>query len=220
VLDALVAAFLVTASPEAAEAPASAEEVAGWLAGTFDTRDQAVVDAEVPLLRAVIVFVPKSRLSFGAPVLYREEAAFDRLERPVRQSFLRVELDASGRAVLREFELKDAAAAAGKWRTPEVLTLFGRNDIRERTGCAITLTKSGDHYEGSATGPGCALPLLGASRTSSEIRLWSDRMEKWDRGFDAKGEQVWGPRKGPVRWKKSSALPPGDAAPAAAGPGI
>jgi CpeT protein len=213
---ALVAA-LAAALPAASQAPASAEEVAGWLAGTFDTKDQAAVDAEAPLLRAVIVRVPKSRLSFGAPVLYREEAPLDRPERPVLQSFLRIEEDASGRVVLREFELKEGAAAAGKWRMPDVLALFGRNDVRERSGCAVALTKTGDHYEGSAAEPGCALPLLGASRTMSEIRLWSDRTETWDRGFNARGEQVWGPRKGPIRWKKSSALPPGDAPPAAKG---
>jgi len=207
-------AALAAVLPAVSQAPASAREVAGWLAGTFDTREQAAVDADVPLRRTVIVEVPKSRLSFGAPVLYREEAPLDRPERPVRQSFLRIEEDASGRVILREFELKEGAAAAGKWRTPEVLALFGGNDVRERSGCAVALAKTGDHYEGSAAAPGCALPLLGASRASSEIRLWPDRMETWDRGFNARGEQVWGQRKGPVRWMKGSALPPGDAPPA------
>jgi hypothetical protein len=215
---ALVAA-LAAALPAVSQAPASAEEVAGWLAGTYDTRDQAAVDDEVPLLRAVIVPVPKSRLSFGAPVLYREEAPVDRPERPILQSFLRIEEDASGRVVLREFDLTEGAAAAGKWRMPEVLALFGRNDVRERSACALTLTKTSDHYEGSTAEPGCALPLLGVSRATSEIRLWPSRMETWDRGFSAGGEQVWGPRKGPVRWKKTSALPPEDSSPAAKGTG-
>jgi len=201
-------ALLVAARPGGAQLPAAADEVAGWLAGTFDTKDQAVADAEVPPLRLVVVAVPKSRLSFGAPVLYREEAKPDRSDRPVRQGFLRVEEDASGGVVVRLFELKDGAAAAGKWRTPVDLALFGRNDIREREACSVTLSKREDHYEGMAAGSGCAPSLLGASRASSELRLWSDRLETWDRGFDRKGEQVWGPRKGPYRWAKRSTLPP------------
>lgn len=209
---------LTAALPAASQAPASAEEVAGWLAGTFDTVDQATLDADVPRLRAVVVLVPKSRLSDGAPVLYREEARFDRLERPVRQCFLRLDEDASGLVVVREFELKEAAIAAGKWRTPEVLALFGRNDVRERAGCAVALRKSGDHYEGSLKEPGCALPLLGASRSSREIRLWPGRTEIWERGFDAIGAQVWGPMKGPVRWEKRSPLPPGETPAVAKGP--
>lgn len=211
----LLLALLEGSSPEAPP-PASTEEVERWLAGTFDTKDQAALDPEVPLLRAVVVLVPKSRLSDGAPVLYREEARFDRLERPERQCFLRLEEDGSGRVVVREFGLKGAAAAAGKWRTPEVLALFGRNDVRERPGCAVALARVGDHFEGSAPGPGCAPALLGASRSSSEIRLWPGRMETWERSFDAKGEQVSGPRKGPVRWEKRSPLPP-EQGPAAGG---
>jgi len=204
----LVFALLLAARPGDAQLPAAADEVASWLAGTFDTKDQAAVDAEVPPLRLVIVAVPKSRLSFGAPVLYREEANPGRPEHPARQTFVRVEEDASGGVVIRLFDLKDGAAAAGKWRTPADLALFGRNDIREREACAVTLSKKGDRYEGMAAGPGCAPSLLGASRASSEIRLWPDRLETWDRGFDAKGEQVWGPKKGPYRWTKRSAVPP------------
>ena len=211
----LLIALLQGSSPEA-RPPELTEEVVRWLAGTFDTVDQARLDAEAPRLRAVVVLVPKSRLSDGAPVLYREEARLDRLERPERQGFLRVEEDSPGRIVVREFELKEAAAAAGKWRTPEVLALFGRNDVRERVGCTFALARVGDHYEGSAPEPSCPLPLLGANRSTSEIRLWSDRMERWERGFDAKGTQVWGPRKGPIRWEKRSPFPPGEA-PAAAG---
>ncbi len=214
----LFLALLASPTPEA-RTSGSAGEVARWLAGTFDTVDQATLDTEVPRLRAVVVLVPKSRLSDGAPVLYREEAAFDRLERPLRQSFLRLDEDASGRVVVREFELVEAAVAAGKWRTPEDLALFGRNDVRERTGCAVALRKSGDHYEGSAEAAGCALPLLGASRFSREIRLWSGRTEIWERGFDAMGAQVWGPKKGPVLWEKRSPLPPGEASAAGRGPG-
>lgn len=187
------------------------------MAGTFDTTEQAKLDAEVPPLRAVAVLVPKSRLSDGALVLYREEARLDRLDRPERQRFLRVEEVASGRVVVRMFELKEAASAAGKWRTPEVLALFSRNDVRDRPACAITMTKKGDHYEGSATDLGCAPPLLGVSRPTSEIRLWPGRMETWERGFDAKGVQVWGPRKGPFRWEKRSPHPPGEAGDAARG---
>ncbi|HQR47637.1 MAG TPA: chromophore lyase CpcT/CpeT, partial [Thermoanaerobaculia bacterium] len=175
--------LLLAARPGAAQLPASADEVAGWLAGTWDTREQAAVEAEMPLLRLVAVPIPKSRLSFGAPVLYREEAKPDRPERPVAQDFIRVETDAGGGVVVRLFDLKDGAAAAGKWRTPADLALFGRNDVRERTGCAVTLARTGDHYEGTADGPGCAPSLLGASRASSEIRLWPDRLETWDRGF-------------------------------------
>jgi hypothetical protein len=199
--------LLLAARPIGAESPASSDEVSRWLVGTYDTRDQAARDAEVPALRMLIVAVPNSRLSFGAPVLYLEEASFAKPDRPSLQRFLRVETDAEGAIVLRTFDLKDGSAAAGKWRMPADLALFGRNDVRERTACAVTLKKTGDHYEGSAAAVECVPAFLGVKRATSEIRVFSDRVETWDRGFGAKNAQVYGPVLGPYLWKKRSLEP-------------
>ena len=205
----LVLALL--AAPEGtgpSTAPASADEVAVWLAGTYDTRDQAARDAEVPVLRMLIVAVPKSRLSYGAPVLYLEEAPAARPDRPSLQRFLRVETDATGAIVLRRFDLKDGSAAAGKWRMPADLALFGRNDVRERVSCALTLKKTADHYEGSAAAVECIPALLGVTRATSEMRIFPDRVETWDRGFGAKSVQLYGPMLEPYRFRKRSAIAP------------
>ncbi len=209
-------AILLAALPAGGQAPASADEAARWLVGTYDTREQAVRDAEVPALRMLIVAVPKSRLSFGSPVLYLEEAPAGRPDRPSRQRFLRVETDAQGAIVLRTFDLKDGSAAAGKWQSPSDLALFGRNDVRERTPCAVTLKKVEDHYEGVASDVACVPAFVGVTRASSEIRVFSDRVETWDRGFGPKNVQLFGAVLGPYLWKKRSAVAPqapGTAAP-------
>ena len=207
---AIVLSFFLAARPIGAESPAFADEVTRWLVGTYDTRDQAARDAEVPALRLLIVAVPKSRLSFGAPVFYLEEAPVAKPDRPSRQRFLRVETDADGAIVLRTFDLKDGSAAAGKWRMPADLALFGRNDVRERTACAVTLKKIRDHYEGTAASVECVPALLGLTRATSEIRVFSDRVETWDRGFGAKSVQLYGSTLGPYSWKKRSAVAPGE----------
>lgn len=201
----LLLLLLLAAPPAGAGGPASAKEIAAWLAGTYDTKEQSVRSAEVPALRMVIVAVPKSRLSFGVPVFYLEEAPAGTPDRPSLQRFLRVETDADGAIVLRSFDLKDGAAAAGKWRTPADLALFGRNDVRERTACAVTLKKILERYEGSVSAVACLPPFLGAATATSEIRVFSDRVETWDRAFGAKGAQVFGPLFGPYSWKKRAA---------------
>ena len=191
-------------------APPSAAEVAGWAAGTFDTRDQASLDPEVRSIRLVTVLVPKSRLSFGAPVLYWEEASIDRLDRPAIQRFLRFEEDAAGQVISRSYALKERLVAAGKWRHPSDLGLFGRNDVRELADCVVILKKIDGRYEGQTAGRSCGAAKGQAATASLEIRVWPGRMEVWDRGFDAEGQQVWGPRKGPYRFVKRSSTPPGD----------
>ncbi|MFI5181589.1 MAG: chromophore lyase CpcT/CpeT [Thermoanaerobaculia bacterium] len=212
----LVLSLLVVPGGSASgTAPATADEVARWLAGTYDTREQSVRDAEVPALRMLIVTVPKSRLSFGAAVLYVEQAPEAKPDRPSLQRFLRIETDAEGAILFRWFDLKDGASAAGKWGRPADLALFGRDDVRERTACAVTLKKIGDHYEGSVSAIECAPPFLGAVRVSSEIRVFSDHVETWDRAFGAKGVQIFGPASGPYAWKKRSAVAPEEHSPAA-----
>ncbi len=207
---ALLAALVAAASPAAPEAPASAGEAAAWATGLFDTRDQAALDPEVRPVRLVTVAVPKSRLSFGAPVLYWEEAFSDRLDRPEVQRFLRFEEDATGKLLARLFALKERLVAAGKWSNPSDLALFGKNDVREQTDCVVFLTKTDGRYEGKTGGRSCGAAAGTAVTASLELRIWPDRMEVWDRGFDAEGRQVFGPLKGPYRFVKKSAAPPGE----------
>jgi hypothetical protein len=191
-------------------APASAAEVVGWAAGTFDTNDQASLDPEVRRVRLISVLVPKSRLSSGAAVLYWEEASADRLERPETQRFLRFEEDASEQVRARLYALKERLVAAGKWRVPADLALFGRNDVRELSDCVVSLRKAGGRYEGQTKGKGCGAATGPVASASLEIRIWPDRMEIWDRAFDVKGQQIFGPRKGPNRFVKRSGAPPAE----------
>ena len=213
-------AFLAALPLRAQTAAPSREidELVAWLSGTFDSTEQAELDKDTQAVRMVTVTVPKSLLSFGAPVLYREQAAVDRLDRPYLQRFMRVEKDPGGAILVRLFELKDPIAAAGKWREASDLGLFGKNDVRERDGCLVTLRPVGDRFEGGTSGKRCVSSLRGAAYATSEVRIWRDRLETWDRGYDGDGKQVWGPSKGPYRFVKRSEGIPSDALPGAGRP--
>ena len=209
-------ALLAAALPGLAEGVSpQVEELVAWLTGTFDSKNQADLDPDYRVVRMVTVAVPKSRLSLGAPVLYREQATLDRTARPFFQRFLRIEEDPGGTILVRLFELKDPITAAGKWRDASDLALFGKNDVRERDGCLVTLRPIGDRFEGGTSGERCVSSLRGAAYATSEVRIWRDRIETWDRGFDGKGTQVWGPAKGPYRFVKRSAGTPADPSPGA-----
>jgi len=88
---ALLAALPLRAQPAAPSR--EIDELVAFLSGTFDSTEQADLDKDYQAVRMVTVAVPKSLLSFGAPVLYREQAALDRLDRPYLQRFMRVEKD-------------------------------------------------------------------------------------------------------------------------------
>ena len=222
-LPGLLLPLVLAAQPLWAQSPAAAreiDEIVAWLAGTFDSKDQAELDKDYQVIRMVTVAVPKSLLSFGAPVLYREQATPDGADRPTLQRFMRIEQDPGGKILVRLFELKDPISAAGKWRDASDLALFGKNDVREREGCLVTLRAVGDRYEGGTSGEGCVSSLRGAAYATSEVRIWKDRLETWDRGYDGDGKQVWGPAKGPYHFVKRSAGIPADAVPSAGQPPV
>ena len=202
------AAICLMLAPSAVAAGDGAQEVATWLTGTFERSDPAA-EGSSGTARVVAVAVPKSRIANGALVLYREQASAAKLDVPSSQRFLRLEGD--GDAVrLRAFDPKDPLIVRGKWRDPSALALYGANDMRERPGCAILLRKSGDHWEGGTTGAACPSAVRGAATMTTSLVLSKDGFTEWDRGFDEKGRQTWGPLDGGTRFVKRSADAPVD----------
>ena len=209
-----LAALLLLAAPGpavlGAEPPSAVEEVAGLLAGTFDSKAQSVSDPKFKAVRLVAVRVPKSRL--GDPVLYVEQALLSTPNKPYRQRFYRIEATADGGVISRVFEPKDALAVSGKWRDPSDLALFGEGDVVERVGCAVRLKKTPDGWFGGTEGTNCPSQLQGARYAESDVRLFPERMETWDRGFDVQDRQVWGAEQRPYVFERRSAGPPAEAA--------
>ncbi len=188
-----------------------AARVAAFLVGTFDSHDQATTEPGFADIRIVGAFVPRSRLGFGAAVVYVEHAAAATLNSPYRQRFLRIESAAAGKVLVRVFEPRDRIAASGKWRDPEDLAVFGVSDMLERPGCLITLRRMEGRevrFEGGNDGTGCPAVGQGARYATLSMSLTADRLELWDRGFDADGRQVWGPTRTPHRFVRRSPSAP------------
>ena len=204
---AVAAAGLLLARPVFADGGPAAE-VAAWLTGTFESREQVAGGAS-QAVRIVIVAVPKSRIADGALVLYREEAAAPKVDEPTRQRFYR--LEEVGDAVrVRAFDPKDPILVRGKWRDPSDLALYGASDMRERPGCAMLLRKSADLWQGETAGPDCPSAVRPAVTMTSRLVLARDGFTEWDRGFDEKGRQTRNPPEGGMRFLKTSMSAPVD----------
>ena len=61
---------------------------------------------------------------------------------------------------------------------------------------------AGDGFEGSTNGKQCPSNLRGAAYATSVVTIRPDGMLSWDRGFDDKGQQVWGATKAGYQFKK------------------
>ncbi|MBX7050959.1 MAG: chromophore lyase CpcT/CpeT [Flavobacteriales bacterium] len=71
-------------------------------------------------------------------------------------------------------------------------------DITEKEGCAVRLIfdpKTGT-FSGGTGEKTCASDRNGAKWATSKVTISEDKMISWDQGWDDKGVQVWGAKKG------------------------
>jgi hypothetical protein len=172
------------------------ETLLEWMTGSFGSGAQAAADSSYHDIRLEMVPIWTDR--DDGPWLYVEQAAAAALERPYRQRVYRVTEPVEGRFASEVFELPEPLRFAGAWRDPAAFDALAPDSLSRREGCAVHLLRADDGtFTGSTEGPGCQSSLRGAAYATSIVTIGPERIESWDRGFDADGNQVWGAEKGP-----------------------
>lgn len=178
--------------------------LASWMEGSFSSAQQAgALPSDFYDIRLETRRIWTHR-SDGI-WLYVEQANAKSLDAPYRQRVYCLESRGFGRATSTVYTLPEPALDfAGAWKRPELLHSLKREDLAEREGCTIYLEKQALAWVGGTRGRGCASSLRGAAYATSIVRIFADRLESWDRGFSANGEQVWGSTAGAYIFAKTS----------------
>lgn len=144
--------------------------------------------------------------------LYVEQAVTTSPEKPYRQRVYRVSpmvyTDVSGvtRIGVRSevWELPgDPLRYAGAWRSPDPLADIGPESLSLKEGCEVLLFRAPDGaWRGSTLGDACTSTRQGASYTTSIVQIGATGLHTLDRGFDAKGTQVWGSELGAYDFRR------------------
>jgi len=183
----------------------AARQLAQWLEGRFDSSAQATRDRRYFDVTLAVCSV--SAPSVGATALYVEQALRGRA--PYRQRLYVIVPGSDGARVAesRVFPFVDPASVAGLCDRDGTATIEA-DAVVERAGCTVTLALEGERFVGSTAGHECVSTLMGASYATTQITLDAQRLESWDRGFDANGRQVWGATAGPYQFERRTPLPP------------
>ncbi len=189
VLVCLLASSCRTTASEAEHTPA--QVLSTWMSGSFTSAAQAR-DQQDLFFELQLHVTPIWTERADGPWLYVEQASATSLSRPYRQRIYRlVDVEAGVRS--DAFTLPgEPLDLAGAWEDPERFAHLIPNDLQERSGCSIHLTRRGNQFVGGTRGQGCSSHLAGASFATSEVSIRRSVLEFWDRGFDENGEQVWG----------------------------
>lgn len=189
---------------QAAPLEAQATEVADRLIGTLSTVHQSLSDRRVPDVRMVTcpVTVTDAESAPGVSFLYQEQAIALTPEQPYRQRFLRIAPHPTSQSV-----------ESMAWKPPELASWVGlcQKPLAQRQVrladlgsplCQIYLKPAGDRFVGTTPPEGCPTNFRGATRSTNRIVLEANRMETWDRGYDAAGQQVWGAQDESYRFQR------------------
>lgn len=203
---ALCTACPVVEEPDPEEPEAEAFDIvqtlADYLSGEFDSSVQASEDFQYYEIQLTTCRVDAPEL--GDHVLYVEQASMDSPGQPYRQRLYGLHGDAgTGTAGTTIYELMEPGWAIGLCGDDEVAT-YAAGDVFERPGCGVVLDWDADteEFEGGTVGKQCLSDYGGAAYATSEILLTGDRIDSWDRGFDAFDSQVWGATAGPYRFDR------------------
>lgn len=166
------------------------------LVGRFDSSVQANADPEnyFNILLQMARIWPDRK---DGPWLYVEQATALMPHRPYRQRIYRL-TRRGDRLVSEVHELPgDPLRFVGAASDPTKLADLKPEQLAHKAGCDVQLWPTEDGFVGATVGCECPSKLAGASYATSEVRLFADRLETWDRGYDKEGKQVWGAEHGP-----------------------
>lgn len=193
--------LLVATSANAQQLTREYIRLCDWMTGSFSSeqqasRDTAYYDIDLHMYR----IWPHRTDGYW---LYVEQAVATNPEKPYRQRVYRVTdlKDGTFESVVYEFD--DPLQYAGEWKKEKPLEGLDPDALLEREGCAIILRWNPDGYYEGRNGEGtCESRLREATYATSQVKVYPQLLDSWDRGFDDERRQVWGAESGPYHFIK------------------
>lgn len=168
------------------------ETLAGWMTGSFTNEAQAAEapDRFAPVTMHIVRIWPERD---DGVWMYIEQALANEPQSPYRQRIYRLTPAEQGVYELDTYLIPDRSRYIGAWRRSDPLADLDHAQVDRLDGCTVVIHADGpESFRGSTIGRDCPSQLSGAHYATSHIRITPERIESWDRGFDARGEQVWG----------------------------
>ncbi|ERT05719.1 hypothetical protein M595_4327 [Lyngbya aestuarii BL J] len=177
--------------------PRQVLEVVSYLTGVMETSAQAQAVTGAPSVRmttCVVKVADADEITQRSPAifLYQEQAMTSNPQKPYRQRFLQISPSADGQKVeSATFVPPNLRALVNFCSQPESERLVTIEDIGDYR-CSVFLQPAGSQYIGQTQPEGCPANYKGAVTITNRITLDAQSMETFDRGYDQKGNQIWG----------------------------
>ena len=176
-------------------------ELSSWMTGSFSTAEQAAADTSFLDVNLRIVPIWENRQE--GYWFYAEQATSAEKDKPYHQRVYQVSQLNDTTFQSSVYTIDDPLRFAGAWNEPEPLSELSPDSLNPREGCEIILfARSDSTFTGGTLGDFCESERSGATWMTSIMRVNSDMIYIWERGFDEKGSQVWGAVKGGYEFRR------------------
>jgi hypothetical protein len=165
------------------------------MSGDFNSNEQA--DLDKSYFHILLRMKPIWKERTDGYWFYVEQAVESSADKPYRQRVYHLYLHDDTTAVSKVYEIPRPERYTGAWNDDEILGRLPADSLIDRQGCSIYLHRvAKDLFRGSTPGKECLSTLRNAAYATSEVTIARDRLESWDRGWNADDQQVWGAEKG------------------------
>ncbi|MDC8005527.1 chromophore lyase CpcT/CpeT [Aureisphaera galaxeae] len=176
-----------TVAPEA-----HLEELYALMQGSFNSEKQSVADSSFYNISLHMYPIWSDKGHY----LYVEQALNSMQDKPYRQRVYQLTQLNDSIYSSAVYTLPNDSLWIGKWKNPTAFDSISPTELITREGCAVLLKRLGEnHYKGATDTDKCKSSLRGASYATSKVEITPTKIESWDQGFNAEGEQVWGAEK-------------------------
>ncbi|WP_417347809.1 chromophore lyase CpcT/CpeT [Ferrimonas sp.] len=193
--------FLLIHLIQPVQAIEAKEQLAQWMTGSYSSETQSKELRNYFNLKLHIVPIWTERSD--GPWLYSEHASSKRPDRPFRQRVLRLEPTPSG-VLVHLYELPTPKHFVGAWHSKAPLKSVSPEQLLPRPGCNVALVYDPNTlgYKGRTDSGTCTNRMYGASYAQTDLEIYPDRIIRWTKGYDDKGQQLWGAAQGGYRFEK------------------
>lgn len=169
------------------------KELFSMMQGSFNSEVQAEIDSTYFNISLHMYPIWEDKGNY----LYVEQALNDRQNKPYRQRIYEVTQVNDSMFSSAIYTIEHDSLWIGKWKTPKAFDALSMDQVSKKEGCEVLLKRiESDYFKGETGDKTCESTLYGASYATSEVEIFSDKIISWDRGFDDKGEHIWGAEKG------------------------
>ncbi|WP_299277249.1 chromophore lyase CpcT/CpeT [uncultured Psychroserpens sp.] len=168
-------------------------ELFALMQGSYNSEIQSQVDSTYYNISLHMYPIWKDKGNF----LYVEQALNSKQDQPYRQRIYEVTQLNDSVYSSAIYTIEYDSLWIGKWKTPEAFDTLNLDKVTKKEGCEVLLKRlESNLYQGETGEKTCESTLYGASYATSEVEIMEDKIISWDRGFDDKGDHIWGAEKG------------------------